>query len=108
MSETTKMHKEKAPKTLNYGIYICSTSRYKLILQGEKEVSDVGGDTIVQLLKNANQNVLFKKIVPDDDELISDAAQRRLGDEGFGRDHLFRRHRHNPNRRHHRKRFPVA
>ena len=78
MSETSKMHKEKAQKTLNYGVYICSTSRYKLILQGAKEVSDVGGDTIVHLLKNANQNVLFKKIVPDDDELISDAAQDAL------------------------------
>ena len=78
MSETSKMHKEKALKTLSYGVYICSTSRYKRILLGEQEVSDVGGDTIVQLLKNANQNVLFKKIIPDDDELISDAAQRAL------------------------------
>ena len=78
MSETSKMHKEKAPTKLNFGIYICSTSRYKLILQGEKEVSDLGGDTIIQILKNANQNVLFKKIVPDDDELISDALQNSL------------------------------
>ena len=78
MSETSKMHKEKARDTLNYGIYICSTSRYKLILQGEKEVSDLGGDTIIQILKSANQNVLFKKIVPDDDELISDAVQNAL------------------------------
>ena len=45
MSESSKAHKAKAPKTLNFGIYICSTSRYKQIEQGEKEVSDVGGDT---------------------------------------------------------------
>jgi molybdenum cofactor biosynthesis protein B len=78
MSETSKAHKAKAPKTLNYGIYICSTSRYKLIQQGEKEVSDVGGDTIVALLKNAQQNVVFKKIIADDKALISDAAQQVL------------------------------
>ncbi len=75
MSETSRMHKSKAPKTLNYGVYICSTSRYKLMQQGAKEISDVGGDTIVQLLKNAGQNVIFKKIIGDDKALISDAVK---------------------------------
>jgi hypothetical protein len=48
MSESSKQHKAKAPKTLNFGIYICSTSRYNQIEQGEKEVSDVGGVTMVR------------------------------------------------------------
>ena len=78
MSETSKAHKAKAPKTLNYGIYICSTSRYRLIQRGEKEVSDVGGDTIVELLKKAKQNVVFKKIVADDKALISAAVEEAL------------------------------
>jgi molybdenum cofactor biosynthesis protein B len=78
MSETSKAHKAKAPKTLNYGIYICSTSRYKLVQQGEKEVSDVGGDAIVELLKKAQQNVVFKKIIADDKALISDAVKEAL------------------------------
>jgi molybdenum cofactor biosynthesis protein B len=63
---------------LNYGIYICSTSRYKLIQRGEKEISDVGGDTIVTLLKNAQQNVIFKKIIADDKALISAAVKEAL------------------------------
>ena len=74
-----KQHKAKAPKTLNFGVYICSTSRYKQIEQGEKEVSDVGGDTIVELLKNAGQNVLFKKIIADDKTMIQDAVNVRFG-----------------------------
>jgi molybdenum cofactor biosynthesis protein B len=78
VSETSKAHKAKAPKTLNYGIYICSTSRYKLMQQGAKDVSDVGGDTIVELLKNAQQNVIFKKIVADDRALISGAVKEAL------------------------------
>ena len=78
MSETSKAHKAKAPKTLNYGIYVCSTSRYKLLRQGEKEISDVGGDAIVELLKNARQNVIFKKIIADDKALISAAAKEAL------------------------------
>ena len=78
MSETSKAHKAKAPKTLSYGIYICSTSRYKLVQRGEKEISDVGGDTIVELLKNAQQNVVFKKIIADDKALISAAVKEAL------------------------------
>ena len=66
MSESSKAHKAKAPKTLNFGIYICSTSRYKQMQQGEAAVSDVSGDTLTDLLRNAGQNVLFKKIIADD------------------------------------------
>ena len=79
MSESSKKHKEKALKNLNFGIYICSTSRFKQIEQGEKGVNDAGGDTIVELLKNAGQNVLFKKIIADDETMIQDEAMYVLG-----------------------------
>jgi molybdenum cofactor biosynthesis protein B len=78
MSETSKMHKEKAPEALSFGVYICSTSRYKLIQQGDRKISDVGGDTIVELLKKAGQTVLFKKIIADDKKLIADAVKEAL------------------------------
>ncbi len=77
MSETSKIHKAKALKTLNYAIYICSTSRYELV-QKSVAVTDVGGDTIVEILNNAGQNVLFKKIIADDKALISQAVQQAL------------------------------
>jgi len=79
MSESSKQHKAKASKNLNFGVYICSTSRYKQIELGEKEVSDIGGDTIVELLKNAEQNVLFKKIIADDQTMIQDEVMYVLG-----------------------------
>lgn len=78
MSESSKAHKAKAPKTLNFGIYICSTSRYKLMQQGETAVSDVSGDTLIELLRNAGHNVLFKKIIADDKAMISDAVHQAL------------------------------
>jgi molybdopterin biosynthesis enzyme MoaB len=59
MSETSKAHKEKAQKKLNFCIYICSTSRYKQIQNGETNVSDIGGDTLETLIKNAGHKVLF-------------------------------------------------
>ena len=77
MSETSKIHKAKALKTLNYAIYICSTSRYELV-QKNVAVTDVGGDTIVEILNNAGQNVLFRKIIADDKALISQAVQQAL------------------------------
>jgi molybdopterin adenylyltransferase len=83
MSETSKTHKSKAPKTLNFGIFICSTSRSKQIEQGDKEVSDIGGDTAVELLKKAGQNVLFKKIIADDETMIQDAVMYALGVENL-------------------------
>ena len=49
MNESSKAHKSKSPKTLNFGVYICSTSRFNQIEQGEKEVSDLGGDTILDV-----------------------------------------------------------
>jgi molybdenum cofactor biosynthesis protein B len=79
MSESSKSHKAKAPKTLNFGIFICSTSRYSQIEAGEKQVIDVGGDTIVQMLEKAGQKVLFKKIIADDETQIQDAAMYALG-----------------------------
>ncbi len=78
MSESSKMHKSEAPKILNFGIYICSTSRFKVVGQGDVAVSDVGGDTIIDLLRNAGQNVLFKKIIADDKSMISNAVEQTL------------------------------
>jgi molybdenum cofactor biosynthesis protein B len=78
MSETSKIHKVKAPKILNFGVYICSTSRYELIQNGEKDVSDIGGDILVELLKKSKQNVLFKRIIADDKMLISGAIKEAL------------------------------
>jgi molybdenum cofactor biosynthesis protein B len=79
MSQSSKQHKAKAQKTLTYAVYICSTSRYKQIEAGKKEVSDVGGDIVVEALKAAKQNVLFKKIIADDETQIQDAVMYVMG-----------------------------
>jgi molybdenum cofactor biosynthesis protein B len=79
MSESSKSHKSKAPKTMNFGVFICSTSRYSQIEQGEKNVSDVGGDIIVALLEKAGQRVLFKKIIADDETMIQDSVMYVMG-----------------------------
>ncbi|XHH10448.1 MAG: molybdenum cofactor biosynthesis protein B [Candidatus Bathyarchaeia archaeon] len=72
MSETSKQHKEQAPKKLNYAIYMCSSSRYHQMEKGET-VTDVGGDTIQNLIQTAGHYLLFKKIILDDKAMISKA-----------------------------------
>jgi len=77
MSETAKKHKASAPKTLNFGIFICSASRYQQMQRGEK-VEDPSGDLIVALLRAQGHNVLFKEIVLDDTKQIQQAAKKAI------------------------------
>jgi len=77
VSESTKKHKATAPKQLNFGIFICSTSRHQQLQKGEK-IDDVSGALIEALLKNAGHRVRFKKIISDDKVLIQEAVKSVL------------------------------
>jgi molybdenum cofactor biosynthesis protein B len=77
VSESTKKHKATAPKQLNFGIFVCSTSRYQQLQKGEK-IDDVSGELIEALLKNAGHKVQFKKIIADDKVLIQGAVRSVL------------------------------
>jgi molybdopterin adenylyltransferase len=77
VSESTKTHKAHAPKTLNFAVFVCSTSRYLSKQKGEK-VIDVSGDTIESLLKKAGHNVLSRSIVSDDTTIITNAVKSIL------------------------------
>ena len=81
MSESAKMHKAHAPKTLNFAVFVCSTSRYLSMQKGE-QITDVSGDTIEFLLKNAGHKVLFRRIVSDDKVMIEHAVKSVLDNAG--------------------------
>ena len=74
MSETSKKHKASAPKQLKFAVFVCSTSRYQELQKGEK-ITDVSGDTIEALLKNAGHIVLSKEIIADDKRQIAKAVK---------------------------------
>jgi molybdenum cofactor biosynthesis protein B len=80
VSESSKEHKATAPKQLNFGIFVCSTSRYRQ-LQNDEKIDDVSGDLIQALLKNAGHKVLFKQIIADDKVLIQGAVRSFLDSE---------------------------
>jgi molybdenum cofactor biosynthesis protein B len=77
VSESTKKHKATAPKRLNFGVFVCSTSRYQQMQKGEK-MNDVSGDLIEALAKIAGHKVLFKKIIADDKAQIQEAVKTVL------------------------------
>lgn len=74
MSESTKQHKASAPRQLNFAVFVCSTSRYQQLQKGEK-ITDASGDAIADLLRNAGHNVMFKKIIADDTQMIKEAVE---------------------------------
>ena len=77
MSESSRKHKANAPKTLNFGVFVCSTSRYQLKQKGEK-IEDISGDLIVTLLENAGHRISFKDIISDDKKQIEVAFKKTL------------------------------
>jgi len=74
MSESTRKHKAESPKSLKFGIFICSTSRYQQITKGEK-TKDASGDIIESLLKKAGHTVSFRKTISDDPTQIKESMK---------------------------------
>jgi molybdopterin adenylyltransferase len=81
MSESTKTHKAQAPRKVNFAVFICSTSRYEAMQEGET-TTDVSGDTIEALLKTAGHTVLFRRVVSDDKTMIEHAVKSVLDNAG--------------------------
>lgn len=77
LPETVSRHRAEAPKTLNFAIIICSTSRYKEYVETGK-LNDPSGDLIVRVLKESGHRVTVRKIVDDDREDIQKAVMRAL------------------------------
>jgi len=81
LSATSKEHKAHAPKSVNFAVFVCSTSRYQAMQRGE-QATDVSGDTIEALLKDAGHRVLFRRVVADDKDMIAHAVKSVLDNPG--------------------------
>jgi molybdenum cofactor biosynthesis protein B len=77
MSESARRHKAEAPKKLNFGVFICSTSRHQQFMKGQ-HVEDVSGDLIDAFLKNAGYKMIFRKLISDDKVLIEEGMRQTL------------------------------
>ena len=77
MSKTSIGHKAMAPKSLNFAVVVCSSSRYQKLKSG-KTVSDPSGDLIVEALRQHGHIVTSRTIVPDDQHFIEQHVRKAL------------------------------
>jgi len=77
VSESARRHKAEAPKSLKFGIFTVSTSRYNKMVKSEK-VEDVSGDLIRLLLKNAGHVIVFRKLISDNKAMIEEGMRQVL------------------------------
>jgi len=77
MSETSIKHKAEAPKSLNFALIICSSSRYEKVLKGER-FDDPSGDLIVQTLRKNGHRVVSRRVLPDNREMILRTVMKML------------------------------
>ena len=77
MSESTRKHKSTAPQKLKFGIFICSTSRYKQQKNNEP-TSDISGDLIESLLAKTGHVAVFRRIISDDKKMIEGSLKEAL------------------------------
>ena len=77
MSETSKKHKEKAPKQLSFAVITISTSRYRDSHAG-KPVADESRDQILKLLKDNGHTVVVQRLITDDKTMIQETMREML------------------------------
>ena len=77
MSETTLKHKAEAPKSLNFAVITCSTSRFKEYTETGR-MNDLSGDLIVRILEENGHRVTMRRIVNDDKEEIQRVVMSAL------------------------------
>lgn len=77
MSETSKAHKEKAPKHFGFAIITISTSRYSDAESG-KHVKDETGDYIAKTLQINGHAVVSRQLISDNKNAIEKTVRQML------------------------------
>jgi molybdenum cofactor biosynthesis protein B len=75
--ETSKKHKEKAPKQLAFAVVTISTSRYR-DFQAGKPITDESRDLILKLLKANGHTVVVQRLITDDKSMIQETVRELL------------------------------
>ena len=78
MSKTSKLHKAGAAPAKGIFIITCSTSRYRLLESGAAP-EDPSGDLIESQMKEHGHTVCERKLLPDDQKILSSALLDALG-----------------------------
>ena len=77
MAETSKRHKEKAPKRLSFAIVTISTSRHR-DSQAGKPITDESGDLIIKTLQENRHTIGIQRLVTDNKSVIQKTIREML------------------------------
>jgi len=77
LSETSRKHKEKAPKSLSFAVVTVSTSRYR-DSQAGKPTTDESGDLIAKTLLNSGHTVAIQRLIPDNKAIAQKTIREML------------------------------
>ena len=77
LAETSKQHKQKAPRSLNFAVVTISTSRHRA-LQAGKPVADESGGLISKTLQDHGHKVAVHKLITDDKGTIQKTIRETL------------------------------
>jgi len=83
LSETSREHKEKAPKHVRFALLTISTSRYNLKVKGEL-FTDASADLAARILTDSGHEVAIREVVSDDAEMIRGSLGRLTSDVQVG------------------------
>jgi len=78
---STEDHKKDAKNDLKYGIITVSTSRYSKYKDAANpsDAEDVSGEIMHDLIKKAKSDLVFYKLVPDEEDIIDEALSYAIG-----------------------------
>ena len=79
MSETSREHKEKAPRRVRFALLTISTSRYNLKVKGES-FTDASADAANSILSSSGHEVVLREVVSDDSSMIREGLDRLVSD----------------------------
>lgn len=75
MSESSREHKEKAPKHIHFALLTISTSRYNLKVKGEP-FTDASADLATRILTASGHTVIIRDVVSDDAGMIRESLDQ--------------------------------
>jgi len=79
LSETSREHKEKAPRHVRFALLTISTSRYNLKRKGEP-FTDASADLAARILTASGHTVTVREVVSDDAEMIRESLDQLTSD----------------------------
>jgi len=77
LTETSKQHKEKAPRRLSFAIVTISTSRHR-DSQAGKAITDESGELIVKTLQDHGHTIAVQRLITDNRDVIQETIREML------------------------------